>query len=112
MRFEFIRKSDELDGGPVELLYKFTSFPAQMGCTLQPTQEDVFMEILRGGGSLTIKDVEGEGDMTRSIYLKDVHERVQKVPLDELNAMIEEQYDASTAGAVLQTVFFEGIIFG
>lgn len=74
--------------------------------------EDVFVEILRNGGKLTFEDVENEGDYTRSITLKDVHERVQKTPIDHLNDMINENDDATTADVILQTVFFEDVIFG
>ncbi len=74
--------------------------------------EDVCMEILRQGGNLTMVDVEGEGDMTRSITLKEVHERVQKTPLDHLTDMIKETDDATTADVILQSVFYEDIIFG
>jgi hypothetical protein len=57
-------------------------------------------------------DVEGEGDMTRSICLADVHERVQQTPHRHLMNMVEENDDADTADAILQTVFFSDIIFG
>ncbi len=74
--------------------------------------EDVFMEILRMGKKLSFKDIEGDGDMDKSITLEDVHNRVQKTPLDHLNDMIEENDDADTADVILQTVFYENIIFG
>ncbi len=74
--------------------------------------EDVFVEILRNGGKLTFEDVENEGDYTRSITLNDVHERVQKTPIRHLSDMIEENDDATTADVILQTVFYEDIIFG
>lgn len=74
--------------------------------------EDVWMEILRMGEKLIMFDFEGEGDMTRSITLADVHARVQKTPLDHLTDMINETDDATTADVILQTVFFEEVIFG
>ncbi len=77
-----------------------------------PSIEDVLMKILKDGKKLTFVDHEGEGDMTRSITLKEVHERVQKTPLTHLQNMIEECDDAITADVILQTVFFEDIIFG
>ena len=73
--------------------------------------EDVLMEILRSGGKLTILDEEG-GYYTRSIELKDVHERVQKTKPSHLMDMIEERDDAITADVILQSVFFKDIIFG
>ena len=74
--------------------------------------EDVFMEALRMGKKLTFTDIEGEGEYTRSISLEDVHNRVQKTPLRHLQDMIDENDDATTADVILQTVFFEDIIFG
>ena len=77
-----------------------------------PCFEDVLMQILRDGGKLTMVDYEGEGEMTRDITLKDVHEQVQNTPLHHLTNMIEENDDAETADIILQTVFYKEIIFG
>lgn len=74
--------------------------------------EDVLMQILREGGELTFVDVECDGEYTRSVSLADVHDRVQRTPLRFLMDMIEERDDAETADVVLQTVFFEEIVFG
>ena len=73
--------------------------------------EDILMQILREGGELTMTDIHGDGEYTRSISLADVHNRVQEVPLDFLRAMINEEDDADTADVFLQIVFFEEIIF-
>jgi len=75
-------------------------------------REDVWMEILRIGGKLKVKDVENDGEYTRSIGLKEVHERVQKTPLRHLVDALNEEDDADTADQIFQTVFFEDIIFG
>jgi hypothetical protein len=75
-----------------------------------PSYEDVLIQILKDGGSLTFKDL--EGDNTKTIALKEVHDRVQLTPLSHLTNMIDGTDDASTADAILQTVFFEEIIFG
>jgi len=77
-----------------------------------PCYEDVFMEMLRKGGKLTLVDEECDGEYTRSITLKEIHERVQKTDSDHLLAMVNENDDATTADVILQTVFFEEIIFG
>jgi hypothetical protein len=74
--------------------------------------EDVLMQILREGGELTMVDVECDGEYTRSISLADVHDRVQQAPARFLMDMIKEQDDAETADVILQTVFFEEIVFG
>ncbi len=77
-----------------------------------PCFEDVFMEMLRMGFSLTLEDVEGDGDNTKSITMKDVHEWVSKTPFTHLSDMIMENDDAETADIIIQTVFFNDVIFG
>jgi len=74
--------------------------------------EDVLMQILREGGSLTMTDVECDGAYTSSVSLADVHNRVQQTPAKFLMDMVNEQDDADTADVILQTVFFEEIVFG
>ena len=77
-----------------------------------PCFEDVLMQVLQDGGSLTLIDIECDGEYTRSITLKDVHEKVANTPTNHLMDMINEHDDACTADVVLQTVFFDEIIFG
>lgn len=77
-----------------------------------PCIEDVLMEILKQGGGITLVDVECEGEYTRTITLKDVHERVSQAPANHILDMINEQDDACTADVILQSVFFQDIIFG
>lgn len=75
-------------------------------------REDVYMEILRNGKKLKFIDHEGDGEYTREIGLAEVHERVQKTPADHLLDMVNENDDAITADVILQSVFFENVIFG
>lgn len=77
-----------------------------------PCFEDVLMQILRDGNSLNIIDLGCGGEYSSSITLKDVHERVALTPVSHLMDMINENDDACTADVVLQTVFFEDVIFG
>jgi hypothetical protein len=73
--------------------------------------EDVIMEILRTGGVLKMIDHES-GEKPKRITLADVHERVAKTPIDHLNDMKNENDDAVTADVIIQTVFYEEVIFG
>ena len=63
-------------------------------------REDVWMEILRIGGKLKVIDEENDGEYTREITLKDVHERVQKTPVRHLMDAINENDDAETADVI------------
>ena len=72
--------------------------------------EDILMQILRDGNSLTMVDLEGEERY--SINLQDVHERVQQAPASTLLEVIQERDDSDTADTILQQVFFGEVIFG
>lgn len=72
--------------------------------------EDVLIEILKTGGTLSLIDTEAEE--TFSIKLNDVFERVQTTPLCHLMDMKNEMDDAVTADVILQTVFLNDVIFG
>jgi len=74
--------------------------------------EDVWMQMLIDGYTLSMIDVEGEGDNDSTINKKNIIERVPKVPTRFLSQMINEQDDAETADVVIQTVFFNEVIFG
>ena len=73
--------------------------------------EDILMEMLKNGESLTLVDEEG-GEDSWTITLDDVHWRMSKVPMRHLMDMINENDDAITADAIIQYVFMEDIIFG
>ena len=76
-----------------------------------PCLEDVWLEILRGGGTLTLIDDEN-GEEPSLIKLSDVHERVQNTPVNHLMDVINEHDDGDTADVILQTVFYGDVIFG
>jgi hypothetical protein len=73
--------------------------------------EDILMEILRIGKPLKMVDHEGGMDDV-SVYLKDVHEKVKNSPIEHLMDMIKEQDDAITADVIIQSVFYNDVIFG
>ena len=73
--------------------------------------EDVWLEILKGGGTLTLIDEENGMDPS-VITLKDVHERVQEAPVRHLMDAINEQDDGDTADVILQSVFYQDVVFG
>lgn len=75
-------------------------------------REDIWVEILRVGGTLSLIDEENGGEYTSSINMNDVHERVENSPVKHLMDMINEQDDAITADVILQTVFFKDVVFG
>lgn len=77
----------------------------------RPCLEDVWMEILRGGGTLTLVDYEN-GEDPSTINLQDVHERVQETDARHLLDTINENGDGDTADVILQSVFYGEVIFG
>ena len=80
--------------------------------------EDIYMQVLHQGGSLTFIDHESEGEYTRSITLTDVHTRINAcVAGGSLEPEVAwrcfwEEGDAADADHLLQAVFYEEIIFG
>lgn len=76
-----------------------------------PCLEDVWLEMLRMGYTLTLVDNEN-GEDDKPITLKEVHERVQKTPIRHLMNAINEEDDGDTADVILQTVFYKDVIFG
>ena len=73
--------------------------------------EDVLLEILIGGKTLTLRDTENGCDDS-VITINDVYERLPLTPLRHLTDMMNEIDDADTADVILQTVFYEDVIFG
>ena len=77
-----------------------------------PCYEDILMQILRDGKGLIMKDVEGEGDNTKSITIQDVYDRFHLIPMQYMVDLICENDDATTADVIIQIVFYKEIIFG
>ena len=78
----------------------------------ETTFEDVLMEILRDGGSITFEDIEYDGEYNSTITIKDVREKVKTAPYRNIINIIDGNGDADDADAILQTVFFGEVIFG
>jgi len=75
-------------------------------------REDVWMQILKDGGSLTLTDDEDEDGEKNTITLADVHKKVNEVEDRHLTDMANENDDAYTGDAIIQTVFFGEIVYG
>jgi len=73
--------------------------------------EDILMQILRDGNKLTLVDYEGDEEQY-SITLDDVYRGMPYVPIDNVLNIIAENDDAIDADVVLQTIFFNEMIFG
>jgi hypothetical protein len=76
-----------------------------------PCFEDILMQMLKDGHSLTFTDTEN-GEDEVNITLNDIHEKVQSTEARHLLDMINETGDSGTADAVLQTVLYGEVIFG
>jgi hypothetical protein len=74
-------------------------------------REDVWMQILKNGGSLHLIDEEND-DEKHTIKLADVYEKISKVEARHLIDMANENDDAYTGDAIIQTVFFGEIVYG
>jgi hypothetical protein len=95
----------------IDVDYDDAAYKAARAKLDSPCFEDVLLQLLKDGGSLTITDSEGGVD-TVIITINDVHERVQNTPFNHLTDMINENDDADTADVILQTVIYNEVIFG
>jgi hypothetical protein len=77
-----------------------------------PCYEDILMQMLRDGNTIGVEDFECDGAYSKQITLEDVHDRMPNVDQFHLLEMINENDDAGTADVIIQTVFFDDIIFG
>ena len=101
-----------MSGYGLELEYDKDEYKKSREKLENPCWEDVLLQMLKDGYSLTMVDVDYDGEYTRSITLGDVHDRVSKTPLQHLSDIIEESGDATTGDVILQTVFFGEVVFG
>ena len=101
-----------MSGYGLELEFDIIKYKEAQAKLTNPCYEDVLMQLLRDGNELTLVDVEGEGDMTRSINIQDVHERVKLTSTPHLIDMVQENDDATTGDVIIQTVFYSDVIFG
>lgn len=107
----------ELDNYGIKLVYDEDSYK-QAKETLKKAKpneticyEDVLMQILKQGDSITAHDSE-ECEPDSRITIEDVWNRVSETPIEHLTDAIQENGDATTADVILQTVFFKDIIYG
>ena len=95
----------------LDLRYKEADYKNAKAKLTNPCIEDVWMQMLRDGCKIGLKDLEG-GMGTEYITLDTIHERVKNVPITDLLDMIDENDDATTGEVVLQIVFLNEIIYG
>ena len=101
-----------ISGYGIELDFAKSDYEKAISNSKSSCYEDVLMQILRDGNVLKVIDEEYDGEYNSSITLKDVHNKVQETPVEHLMDAINENDDACTADVILQTVFYEDIIFG
>ena len=95
----------------LDLRYKESDYKNAKAKLTNPCIEDVWMQMLRDGSKIGLKDLEG-GMGTEYITLDTIHERVKNVPITDLLDMIDENDDATTGEIVLQIVFLNEIMYG
>lgn len=100
-----------LPGYGLELQYSSKEYAASRKKFTDPCFEDVLIQMLKDGYTLSILDIEGNGDQNKTINIQDVYSRLPKTPLNHLSDMINENDDAYTADAIIQTVFYGELIF-
>lgn len=102
-----------------EMSYMFAAAELQQqskekdGTLILPCFEDILMQMLRTGETITFHDIEGEEEYTKDVTLDLIHKRVCKAAVQHLIDMNNVEDDACTADAIIQAVLFDGeMIFG
>lgn len=83
---------------------------AKLKVNQPPGYEDVLIQILKDGGVLKIED--SENGETAFIDIKNVYSRINNTPVKHIMDTALGYDDADTADAILQTVFFNEIVYG
>ena len=103
---------DYISGHGLTLDYEDAHYKqAKASLKLGTCFEDVLIQILKDGHPLVLHDEE-EGMDDSTIYIRHVVERMSLVPLRHMMNAINEEDDADTADVILQTIFYQDIIFG
>jgi hypothetical protein len=100
-----------ISGYGLDIIYEPEDYKKAKAKLVSPCYEDVILQILLDGNSLTLIDEEDE-DNVNIITIQDVYDRMSSVPFDHLSDMINGNDDATTADVILQTIFFNEIIYG
>lgn len=79
---------------------------------IAPCLEDVQLRMLHMGYGLTFQDIEGAGENTKVLTMKLVRDNLDRIPLETLKKIRDEDYDAGDADEALQYILFGELIFG
>jgi hypothetical protein len=101
-----------IGGYGLEMTYDDDDYKKARKKLKDPCYEDVLMQILKDGNSLTLVDHELDGEYTKSVTLKDVHKGVEKTDAHWILQMENGDDDAVTADCILQSVFYGEVLFG
>lgn len=77
-----------------------------------PYWEEILMQMLKDGCSITFKDIEGDGAYTKTLDIALIIDNMKKVPTKNILNIINEEDDVDDADAVLQYILFGELIFG
>jgi len=96
----------------IGLVYEMEDYKSAKDKVMDGCYEDVLMQILLDGNSLSFVDEEAGDDDFTKIVLESVLTGVPKVDPDTLFNIINERDDAFDADCVLQCVIFGEVIYG
>lgn len=74
--------------------------------------EDILIEMIRGGGAITLTDVETDDGVIGNISLATLEANWDKIPANIIIAYIEENYDAYTALNFIQASVLGELRYG
>lgn len=77
-----------------------------------PCIENVLLQIIKDGGELRVKDIEGEGDQDGKFTLQTITDNIGTVPFEHMADYLNENDDIYTADVILQSILYREVIFG
>jgi hypothetical protein len=99
-----------ISGYGLELIYEESHYKKAKKKLDSPCWEDVLLQILIDGNSLTLRDYECGDEF--EIKIDDVYNRLPEVDIRHLMDMVNGNDDAVTADVILQTIFLGEVIYG
>lgn len=79
---------------------------------VSPCIEDVLLQIVKDGGEIRVKDVEGEGENNGSFTLQKIVDNIATTPFDHMSDYMNGEDDIITADVILQSILYREVIFG
>lgn len=101
-----------LSNSGLRLEYEDVDYQAAKAKLTNPCREDVWLQILKDGKTITFTDTEGSEDDALLTLAKAIEGLKNPAIADEVKEMVEGDYDANTGDIVIQYILFGELVYG